>query len=82
MILANKFDEFIDSFIRKVYKEKNEKLTWEFFLHRVYDKSFNEFKEELKTDAENQNMSEEDIETTVQHSMNILNSFNPEEGGE
>lgn len=81
MIQANRFSEFVDSFISKVYKEKNEKLTWEFFLHRIYDKSFNEFKEELKTDAENQNMSEQDVETTINHSMKILNNFNPEEEG-
>lgn len=82
MILANRFGEFVNSFMKKVYEEKNERLTWEFFLHRVYDKSFNEFKEDMKNDAENQNMSEEDVETTIKHTMNILNSFNPEEGGE
>ncbi len=82
MIQAGRFSEFVDSFIKKAYEEKNEKLSWEFFLHRVFDKSFNEFKEELKNDAENQNLSEQDIETTVKHTMNILNSFNPEEGGE
>ena len=82
MIQTGRFSEFVDSFITKVSKEKGEKLSWEFFLHRIFDKSFNEFKEELKNDAENQNLSEQDIETTVNHTMNILNSFNPEEGGE
>ena len=83
MIQANKFGEFVDSFIRKIHKEKNEKLTWEFYIHRIYDKSFNEFKEGLKNDAENQNMSQEDVETTINSSINILNNFNPDdEGGE
>ena len=82
MIQAGRFSEFVDQFITKVAKEKTEKLSWEYFLHRVFDKSFNEFKEELENDAENQNLSEQDIETTVNHTMNILNSFNPEEWGE
>ena len=59
-----------------------EKYDWEFFLHKIFDKSYQEFKEEIKINKQNQEMSEQFIETTVKHSMDILNTFNPEEGGE
>ena len=83
MIQANKFGEFVDSFIRKIHKEKNEKLTWEFYIHRIYDKSFNEFNEELENDARNQNMSEQEVETTIQQTIDMVNEFNERhKGGE
>lgn len=83
MIKHCRFGEFVDSFIRKVLKEKNEKMTWEFFIHRIYDKSFNEFKEELENDARNQNMSEQDVEATIQQTTDMVNEFNKRhKGGE
>lgn len=82
MIQAGRFYEFVIDFIKTTNQEMEEKYDWEYFIHKVFDKSYQEFKEEIKTNKENQEMSEQDIETTVQYSMNILNNFNPEEGGE
>lgn len=50
---------------------------WEYFLHKVWDKSYGEFKATLQTSQDLQTMSDADIETTVKNSMNILGSFNP-----
>ena len=44
----------------------------------MFDKSFNEFKEEIKVNQDNQNMSDSQIEATVLYSNNILKNFNPE----
>lgn len=82
MIQTGRFYEFVIDFIKTTNQEMEEKYDWDFFLHKVFDKSYQEFKEEIKTNKENQEMSEQDIETTVQYSMNILNNFNPEKGGE
>ena len=82
MIQTGRFHEFVIDFIKTTNQEMEEKYDWEFFLHKVFDKSYQEFKEEIKINKENQEMSEQDIETTVQYSINILNNFNPEEGGE
>ena len=78
MIRTHRFCEFVDEFIKTTNAEKEEKTQWEFYLHRVFDKSFMEFKEEIKVNQDNQNMSESQIEATVLHSNNILNNFNPE----
>lgn len=81
MIQTNRFSEFVDEFVMTVHKEKEEKTQWEYFLHRVFDKSFNEFKEGIKVNQDNQNMSDSQIEATVLYSQNILNNFNPETQG-
>lgn len=77
-IQTSRFCEFIHSFI----KQKTEDDRWEFFLHKVWDKTYPEFCEALKNSQELQTMSEGDIETTIQKSMDILNNFcpNQEEG--
>ncbi len=81
IIQSGRFYDFVVYFDKTIAKEKEEKTLWEYFLHRVYDKSFEAWKEEMWNDIKNKNMPERTIETTVQNSMNILNNFNPEEGG-
>ena len=71
-----------DEMINKENQEKEDKANWEFFLHKVFEGSFHDFVEQQKIDKENQNMSERQIETTMQNTHNILNQFNPEKGGE
>ena len=82
MIRTGRFREFVESMWNTDAKERNDREIWEFFLHRVFNKSFDDFKEELRINAMNSNMSERTIETTIKHSMNILQNFNPEKGGE
>ena len=82
MIRSRRLLEFVEEFDRTVFEEKDEKALWEFYLHRVLDKSFADFKAELAVEQENRNMTETDIETTIKNSRNILANFNPEERGE
>jgi hypothetical protein len=78
VISTGRLDEFIDEFSAMELEEQEEKANWEFFLHKVFDKSYSEFLEEIKTQKAHQNMSERTIETTVHMSLDILNGFNPE----
>ena len=77
--MTGQFCDFIDNFIETINKEKKDEAEWEIFLHKIWDKSFSEFKEEITVKEENQSMTTATIETTVAHSVNILKSFNPEE---
>ena len=81
-IETGRFCEFVDEFIKTYNKEKEEKLDWEYFLHKVYDMTYQEFKEHIKINSETQNMTARTIETTINDSLNILGNFNPTEGGE
>lgn len=70
MIQTSRFSEFVD----EILTLENEKKEWEFYLHKVYNKSFDEFKNTIKKPEE---VSEEQIETTIQNSMSILKNFIP-----
>lgn len=80
MISTGRFQEFVRSFWRKIHEEQNEDRSWEFFLHRVFEGSFDDFMEKQKIATEHLNMPDTTIETTLQHSFDILNNFNPERG--
>jgi hypothetical protein len=77
-IKTGRFCFFIDSLVNK----KIEDDRYEFYLHKVYDKTYNQFTEECLNDREDQTLSENDMLTTIQYSGDILGNFNPEEGGE
>lgn len=80
MILTNRLPEFIDELYVIKSEELNDKYNWEYFLHRVFDKSFNEFISEQGVEPSG---ASEHIETTVkqdydeiiQHSKNMLKGF-------
>ena len=83
MIQTGRFSEFVDNFLEAYKEDREEQHYWEFYLHKVFEGSYQEFKDEIETDRANQTMSRAEFETTVQHTMNILNNFSPkEEGGE
>lgn len=84
MIQTGRFEFFIDSFISTINREREEQTDWEFFLHKVWDESFSDFKEGIRNNKKNQEMPVQTIETTVKNSMSILKNFKPipEEGGE
>lgn len=83
MIQTGRFSEFVESLVKTVNEEREEKAQWEFWLHKVWDGTYEKFKEEIKNNKENLSMSKRTIETTIQNSMDILKNFNPQkEGGE
>lgn len=84
MIQSGRLDEFVTDIVDLDNKEKEEAAMWDYYLHRApfYEGSFDDFCADARNNAEHQKMSDRTIETTVKHSMNILNKFNPEKGGE
>ena len=74
-IQTSRMGEFIQTFV----KQKEEEDRWEFYIHKVWDnRSYSEFCQSLQTTQEMRGMSDEDIETTIRESMDILGNFNPE----
>ena len=71
LILTNSLNDFVDDFFDFV-KEDNE---WEFFLHKIYDKSWSEFRSSIK---QSDNQEPIDFGATLVKSKNILNNFTPE----
>ena len=57
-----------------------EDLEYELWLHKVYDKSFEEVKKDISIsrDAQAGYMNEEDVKATVKKSNEILSNFTPQ----
>lgn len=75
LILISSASSFIDDLINHINKEKEEQIQWEFFLHKVFDKSWKEFNDEV-----NQPINDEpiDLGATVVKSRDMLKNFTPE----
>ena len=78
-IQTGRFCDFIHAFCER----QNEDDRWEYFLHKVWDKSYTDFLKALQVTDDLKAMSDEDLEATVKKSMKILGNFVPqqEEGG-
>ena len=75
----NRFLEFIIEF----FNIRNDEMTWDVWLHKVYDQSFEEFKTSIEGIQENKEVTKEQVGTTIKDSKDILINFNPiEKGGE
>ena len=70
LILTNSLKNFVDDFFDFI----NEDREWEFFLHKVYDKSWSEFSNEMK---QSENQKQVDLGATIVKSKNMLNNFTP-----
>ena len=75
LILISSSSSFIDDLFNLISKEKEEQIQWEFFLHKVFDKSWKEFNDEV-----NQPINDEpiDLGATVVKSRDMLKNFTPE----
>lgn len=77
MLEIGQFDDFISGFIRIRNDELNEQSAWEFYLHRVFDKSFSEFMDDIKFST-NPEVSQSNIETTIKDNFEMMENFHPE----
>ena len=79
MIRMRRFEEFVREFAVIHNEEMEDKTLWEIWLHRIFDKGFDEFKRSLGKNNEAAPTPEE-IKNTVMESQNILTAFVPDEG--
>lgn len=65
----------LSDFISTIWEIREEEMQWQYFLSKVFDKSFEDFKETMKPQ---QGMTQKEIETTIKNSMSMMNTFIPE----
>lgn len=78
LLQAGQFSSGIDELIAIRNEELEEKTAWEFYLHRIFDQSFEEFREQAQPPQELQNLQQYDgsyVETTIEKSKGILRKF-------
>ena len=72
MLEAGQLVEFIDEMVQIRYEELQEKTMWEYYLHRVYDMSFEEFVQQTKEPPISEPMGEDRMVEIVKDSLEIL----------
>ncbi len=78
LLQAGRFSGGIDDLIALRNEELEERTAWEYYLHRIFDQSFEEFREQAKPPQELQNLQQYDsryVETTIEKSKGILQKF-------
>ena len=75
LILMKSLSTYIDDLFVFIGEEKQEQTKWEFFLHKVFGKSWKEFCEELEI---SNNTEKIDLGETITKSKNILTNFTPD----
>ena len=70
LILTNSLNKYVYDFFDFI----NEDREWEFFLHKVYDKSWSEFSNDMK---QSENQKPIDLGATLVKSKNMLSNFTP-----
>lgn len=78
LIRTEQFSEWVEQFLKKTAEEENDKKEWEFFLHKVWNKSFADWKAEMTAQVSQDDvMDEAKKEEIVSRSNEILNNFVP-----
>lgn len=65
----------LSDFVTTIWNANDEEMQWQYFLAKIFDKSFAEFKESL---VPQQPVSKQELETTIKESMDMMNTFIPE----
>lgn len=85
LIRTEQFSEWVEQFLEKTMEEENNRKDWEFYLHKVWNKSFIDWKNEMTVQTNQGDvMDEAKKEEIVSRSNDILNNFIPvpQESGE
>lgn len=77
MISTGSASAFIDDLFKIINKEDEEKIQWEFFLHKVFNETWGDFKSRLTT-AENEPENDVDLGEVFVKNMNMINNFKPD----
>lgn len=80
MIRAGNLCEFVEGLVKRYNDEQREKVIWEVWLHRVFDKSYPEFVESLDAKGK-ETATREEVQTILEESENILNYVRPIDDG-
>jgi len=74
MISTGRFFEFVQEFVKTHNEEQEDKTIWEFWLHKVFDKSLEEFKASIK-ETNTAAPTQKELKETVQATFEMLDGF-------
>ena len=80
MIASGRLEEFVNDLIHTHNEELEDKTLWEYWLHKVFDKGFDEFKASLGGKNKKAAPTQEEVKSIAMDSKSILAGFVPDEG--
>lgn len=80
MIRTRRFEEFVRELVHIHNEEMEDKTLWDIWLHRIFDKGFDEFKNSLGGHNEKAAPTPEEMKSIAMDSKSILAGFVPDEG--
>lgn len=76
MITTGRFYDFVDTFVDTYNEEQEDKTLWEYWLHRVFDKSFEDFRTSIGRNGHHAEApTQEDVKNIVSETKAILSNF-------
>lgn len=77
MIQSNRLDAFVKEFVEIHNEELEDRTQWEFYLHKVFDMTWTDFINTVKNGKKETQgtLSQEELESIVRDSFNIINGF-------
>ena len=78
MLQAKKLNESISEIVKIRNEEIEEKMQWQYYLHRIFDKSFNDFLASMKAESkpnEPETYDDAYVEATKQKAKSVLAKF-------
>ena len=76
MISTGRLCEFVEEFIKTHNEEEEHKAEWEFWLHKVFNQSWAEFRESLNpTEKIEAAPTQTEMEETIRASFSMLEGF-------
>lgn len=73
MLKAGKLADFVNDVVNISNKEIEEQTMWDYYLHRVFDMSWDDFRNKTASKPEARTISEERKVEIVKRSLEILN---------
>lgn len=74
-IRLNQLHDFVIEIFKNIQKEKEDETRWEFFLHKITDKSFEEFVQELGKEKVEEELDKNEIKNVIMESQSMLDLF-------
>lgn len=82
MIQSGRLFEFVREVIHIRNEEMEEETAWEFWLHKVFEQSWADFRASLNDNSTNAAPTHEELKKTVSDSAMMLMNFCPYGGGD
>lgn len=78
-IRLQQFHDFVYEILKTIAEEKAHNARWQYYLHKVWDMSFDDYVRECKKPKQGeQYMTSEEIGNVINDSRDILKGFVPE----